>query len=80
MFAATVALLVIAVLVFVGYPLVRPKGAEPRPRASTEDTAELRTRLAELELDHHLGLLPEEEFRQLSGECERKLREGGEGC
>lgn len=78
MFAATVAFIVIAVLVFVGYPLVRAKGAEPRSRANIEGTAELRARLAELELDHHLGLLPEEEFRRLSGECERKLREGGE--
>lgn len=79
MFAVTVAFIVIATLVFVGYPLVRPpSGARAFPRPQAEDLAQLRVRLAELELDFHLGRISEEEYRRLRAEGEHRLREGGE--
>ncbi|MDP8922407.1 MAG: hypothetical protein M3O34_05960 [Chloroflexota bacterium] len=67
------AVAVLAALAFVAYPLVRRAAATAPPVESTESYAERRTavyrELLELEFDHRVGKLSNEDFRQLADAC-----------
>ncbi|GEM_PF-3090476 len=78
MFAVTVAFIVIVTLVFVGYPLIRSARPKPFLPEDADDPARIRARLAEIELDFHMGLLSEEDYRKLASECEETLSKRGE--
>jgi hypothetical protein len=67
------ALVVLAALAFVAYPLVRRAGAEEavaeRPPSFAERRAAVYRELLELEFDHRVGKLSDADFRQLSDAC-----------